>query len=127
MSKDRVYPSFRYHKDLGEKIIHNEAQHEHLDKQGWKDSPAAFEEKKKPAEPVSDLDKELAALADSESENGEQPLEDNDEEEQPLEEQQGGAPEFTVEELRTLLLDSGRSKKEIKGKSIDELKAMLAE
>lgn len=109
----RVYPSFRYHKTLGEKVIHNEAQHEHLKKNGWHETPAAFQEEK-PVEPVSELDKELEALAGS-------PAED-----EPQNEEQAPT-EPTEDEIRAELLERGHSKRDLKNKTVDELKAMLAE
>lgn len=38
----KVYPSWRYHKELGSKIVESEAEDLKLD-EGWVDTPAKFE------------------------------------------------------------------------------------
>lgn len=40
-----IFPSWRYHKTLGSKIIHSEDEHHSHKKDGWVESPAHFEEK----------------------------------------------------------------------------------
>lgn len=111
----RVYPSFRYHKELQPKVVHNDDQHELLESEGWQDSPAAFEEPKAETEnPEADLDRRLKELGPEEP----QP---EDVQDSPAEE------ELDVEEMKSELMSRGFSKKEVKNKSADELKAMLAE
>lgn len=36
------YPSWRYHRDGRERLIHTDAEHEALYAEGWRDTPAAF-------------------------------------------------------------------------------------
>lgn len=45
MLKNRVYPSWRYHKELDPKIIYSEAEDDKHSKLGWVESPAFLVEK----------------------------------------------------------------------------------
>ena len=56
--KNKVYPSWRYHKSQEAKIVHSEEQDESLGKD-WSDTPAALEkEQDEKAQPASEAEKE---------------------------------------------------------------------
>lgn len=61
--KEKVYPSWRYHKTLEPKIVHSEEHDEELGS-GWADSPAAHEEKA-PAKTVAPKEDEKSEVKES--------------------------------------------------------------
>ena len=50
-----VFPSWRYHKSLEPKLVHNIEDHEIAAKEGWADSPAYFDKKEVIEEKQVDL------------------------------------------------------------------------
>lgn len=118
----RVYPSVRYHKEHGSVVINNEAQHEKLDAEGWADTPAAFNppESEKQETPKEKLARELSEL---ESETEQVPEEDS------IKASPGepSGDEPSEDDVRETLIERGWTKKQLKNKSLEELKALLAE
>lgn len=108
------YPSWRYHKTHQPVIVKNQAQHDKLEAEGWAESPADFEEKSEREEtPKEKLDRELAEL------EGETPPEED------LSESDAGE-ELSAEDMRAILIERGLTKKELKGKTNEELTILLA-
>lgn len=108
------FPSWRYHKELQPKIIHNEAQHELLESEGWAETPAAFLEPEI-KKPISALDQKLEDLGPKDSERDQETLSESEIEE-----------ELSEDDIKATLREQGVSNKQMKNKSVDELKAMLA-
>lgn len=116
MSDQRVFPSHRYHEQLGNVVVYNQAQHEKLESEGWVESPADFESAKKEVKTESPLEKVQRELAQLE---GEQEGEVTKDAEPPA-----GTP-LSESEVRQILLNEGHSKKELKGLSYQEMVELL--
>lgn len=51
MNKKQVFPSWRYHKTEGSKIVYSKDESDWHEKKGWAETPAEFEPKEEKYEP----------------------------------------------------------------------------
>lgn len=101
----RVYPSYRYHKEHGSKIIHSDEEHEEHSENGWVDSPAK----------VNDA----PTANENENPEGEEGKSDSsDIDENVLDADLSGK---SVKELKAILKKMGCPDEELKGKDMAEL------
>lgn len=70
MSNKQVFPSWRYHKTEGAKIVHSKEESDWHEKKGWAETPAAFEPKEEKFEPKTSESVSTESAPDDGSENG---------------------------------------------------------
>lgn len=99
--KKQVFPAWRYHKTEGSKIIHSKDESDWHEKKGWAESPAEFEPKEEKFEPK--------VASDIPDEETTEPAASNDD----------------MKLLMERAMEKGIPKKQLKGKSKEEIEEMI--